>query len=292
MPTPTIPSTGPVSMDSIRNAFPGLSNPPNLAEFIGAHPSLPTTAGSSISLGQFHGLTAVSPSFNFSNVALSNGNMTASNGTLVISGSAGVSKALAGSIPLSNYLSLGDFNAPVSFAMSNGSSLPTGVSMGSNGLMTLSLTNAVASTTNVVATNKWGNCVNIPMSYNIIMLASAMPTATNSSFNWSVMQGYGNNQVFYINWSFTCSDTTYMTIAIDSSTYFNGVSSYGYTSTPQMNGRGKNDFAIQGWGVAYCTPTVTFTFTNSQPGCTPTVLTKTISSLHPVTPYAPISFTY
>ena len=168
MPTPTIPSTGKVDMNSIQNAFPGLSNPPNLAEFIGVHPSLPATPGSSISFGQFHGLTAVSPTFSFSNVALSNGSMTASNGTLIISGSAGFStKALAGSISLSNYLSFVHFNAPVTFALSNGSSWPTGVSLGSNGILAHALTVAVTSTAKVIVTNRWGNMASIPFAYNV-----------------------------------------------------------------------------------------------------------------------------
>ena len=167
MPAPTIPSTGPVDMGTIRNAFPGLSNPPNLAGFFGMHPSLPGTAGSSISFGQFHGLTAVSPTFSFSNASLSNGTVTTSNGALVISGSASVSQSLSGLISLSNYLCFVTYNAPVTFALSNGSSLPINVSLGSNGIMAHALTAGVTSTTFVIATNRWGNISHIPLVYTV-----------------------------------------------------------------------------------------------------------------------------
>ena len=131
------------------------------------HPSLPAIAGSSISFGQFHGLTAVSPTFSFSNVALSNGSMTASNGTLLVSGSAGASNALAGSIYLSNYLNSQIYNAPVTFALSNGMTLPTGTALGSNGTLSHSILSAVTSSTNVIATNRWGNIAYVSLSYNI-----------------------------------------------------------------------------------------------------------------------------
>ena len=167
MPTPTIPSTGPVDMGSIRNAFPGLSNPPNLAEFIGMHPSLPATAGSSISFGQFHGLTAVSPTFTFTSATLSNGVVALSNGVVSVTGSVSSTNPLSGSFALSNYLNLVSYNVPITFALSNGSSLPTGVSMESSGILAHTLTSSVTSTANVIATNRWGNIAYIPLSYNV-----------------------------------------------------------------------------------------------------------------------------
>ena len=152
-------------MGSIRNAFPGLSNPPNLAEFIGMHPSLP---GSSISFGQFHGLTAVSPTFSFSNVSLSNGSVTASNGALVFSGNAGATTTFSCSFALSNYLNFSSYNAPISFALSN-SVLPTGCTISTSGILSHYLRTAVSSSANVIATNRWGNFATIPLIYNINM---------------------------------------------------------------------------------------------------------------------------
>ena len=181
MPTPTIPSTGPVDMGSIRNAFPGLSNLPNLAEFIGMHPSLPVTAGSSISFGQFHGLTAVSPSFTFSSSTLSNGSITLSNGVVFVKGSASLTNPLAGSFALSNYLNFASYNTPITFALSNGSSLPIGVSMGSNGILEHIVNSSVTSTTNVIATNRWGNIAYVSFSYDVANTV----LYTFSSFNFT-----------------------------------------------------------------------------------------------------------
>jgi hypothetical protein len=171
MQTPTIPSTGPVGMGSIRDAFPGSSNDAeiHLTGFIGKHPDLPDTFGSSISFGQFHGLTAVSPTFTFSNFLLTNGSMTSSNGIQLISGTAGTTKTVAGSISLLNYLDFANFNEPVTFALSNSSSLPSNVSLGTSGILSHEMTNAFISTSNVniIATNCWGNIAIIPFAYKI-----------------------------------------------------------------------------------------------------------------------------
>ena len=264
MPTPTIPSTGKVDMNSIQNAFPGLSNPPNLAEFIGMHPSLPSAAGSSISFGQFHGLTAVSPSFSFSNVALSNGTVTASNGTLMISGTASVSKVLSGSISLSNYLSLVNYNAPVTFALSNGSLLPTGVSLGTNGILSHALTAAVTSTARVIVTNRWGNIASIPLSYNILLTLAQTPYALA---NAPVYNSY-NGSTYPVSWSFVVTNTTSCSIL----TYF----SFSGTPSGVLSG---NVYTLTGYVSPNTTPSITLSLTNVVSGyATNTVNTALFTS--------------
>ena len=127
----------------------------------------------------------------------------------MISGNASSTCVLSGSLSLSNYLNLPNYNGPVTFALSNGMSLPTGAILGSNGSLSLSLTNSVTSKANLVVTNRWGNSLYFPLAYNVIIPSAPTPSLVSQVLS---ITAWYSIQTYTMTWDVTVANATSMTI--------------------------------------------------------------------------------
>lgn len=172
MPTPLVPNTS-VSMSHLKQSFPDVASPDSLTSYRGLLPELPNTA-EQVSLLDFRGKTAISPTFN--SVVLTNATsdhrakfeMT---GNIVnISTYLGESDSVL-SADLKSYLTNALYQGNVTFAVS--SAFPDGVSFNtSTGVMIIDPTStnttgsAIAQTRTLTATNRWGNSVTLTVQMN------------------------------------------------------------------------------------------------------------------------------
>lgn len=199
MPTSTIPSAGAITLSAIKAAFPGVSTwaKNNLSAYLGQHPALPSA--SAIRFGSFRGLTAVSPAHVLG--AASGTNVTITAGGL-ISGTVGASQVGVLSYALKSYVANGAYQGTVTYAVGSGS-LPTGVSLASDGTLTVSTSAPTSGSVpvTITATNKWGNTSTISLTFQFAAVAVAATTyLTASSYaggsTWTTVDGTATYALF------------------------------------------------------------------------------------------------
>ena len=172
--TPIVPILGMVTLSNIASAFPGFLDPKHILAFKNAHPTI--ASAPIMSMNIFRGLTALSPSFNFSNVPAIGSNVTCalSNSFLAFSSAVATPELPAKvTIDLSLYSQLPQYQGPTSsthlaFSLSNTSMLPSGVGISSNGILTVNATSPYASQSTLTVVNGWSNSIYVPLSFSFL----------------------------------------------------------------------------------------------------------------------------
>ena len=174
--TPIVPVAGIMTLCNISNAFPGVANSRHLLAYKNVHPT-PYTAPI-VSMNLFRGLTALSPSFDFTTMPALGSNLiyTLSNSILVFS-SAAVSPTLPAqaSYDLGKYTTFKTYQGPtgsssLTFALSNTSpSLPSGVTLTPSGVLNINSGSTLINyRSTVVAINSWSNISSIPLAFSFL----------------------------------------------------------------------------------------------------------------------------
>ena len=162
--TPVVPMTY-LTIADIRAAFPGvLTKNDHLLSYAPLHPSL---SNGTVTMGRFRGLTALTPSFDFTNLlgtGLTNCTCALSNSTIVFASSnVAVPTHSYATLSLASYALNKAYQGPANsnniyFEVTSGS-LPAGVTLSNNGVVTVDVgvVPSSSSTVTVAATNGWNN---------------------------------------------------------------------------------------------------------------------------------------
>lgn len=210
--TPTIPSSGIISMSNVIMAFPGVGT--NMASYYSKHPSLPTS--NNINLSMFYGLVAPTPAFStFNSATITGTNISlASNGN--VNGTFGGSLTISASTYLDNAV----YQGTCTYTLSSGS-WPSGVSL-SNDIITITPTGTSNTSVTIRCTNRYGNYQTIGLTFNI---STPLPLNYKYAFLLSELSGQGNASVVSSFGTYT------QTVAGNKPTYY---TSGGYNNKPYV----------------------------------------------------------
>lgn len=194
MTTTPVPTTS-VSMTNVKASFPGVTNPSNMRSYLSMHPNLPTGT-STISLTDFRGLAAVTPSFDpFSqyNSTSTNYFVESPRALAQLSGNSVSVSTFEGtqnaplSISLSDYLQKSQYQGTLSWAVDN-AIFPTGTTFDtSTGVLTVDPTTTnggalhISRNRNITATNRWGNSAQLSLDFQFdptVVVTPQFPTGT------------------------------------------------------------------------------------------------------------------
>lgn len=201
MPTPTVPSTGKVTLSDIKAAFNSIHGN-KLSAYRGKHSSLPVNGP--ISLLNFRGITAVSPGITW---ATQSGTILSLDSTGKISGA--VSASSVGSIVIDMLSSINNkqYNGTCTFVLASGNTLPTVATLTPLGILTISnAVSAFSSSCVITVTNSYGNTADMVLTFVLTSsaiapsLRTAMTDVTREMFASSTTTYmYPNTLTYYFN---------------------------------------------------------------------------------------------
>lgn len=168
--TTLVPSTGQVTLTSIKSAF-GNKLGNALSGYRGKHLSVP--ANSSISFSSFRGVSAVAPSID-SLLAIS-GTNCAIDAAGTITGAVSTSKLGSLVVDIASLDTNASYNHQVTYTVSSGV-LPAGATLSTAGVLTLSgVSSSYNATCTILAQNYYGNQLLIPIVFNLTTASLPAP---------------------------------------------------------------------------------------------------------------------
>lgn len=244
MPLIPVPSTGQFTASQIKAAFPNLPNAAYLSSYRGVMPGTLNTG--SLALSSLRGKVAPSPTYTAANINSTGNNVTVTgtNAAFTVTINLGLG-TIGHTLSLASYVDNASYQPGLTFAYTG--TLPTGVTIGTDGTLTIANTVSSASNTNttITVTNIYGQTSTFTLAFTIISIA---PTSSSMGTERTAIYSNGSVSRTLSNYFTDTSGTTL---------------TYTLTANPQgnasINASGVLTVGIANRGVQY---TVTVKATN------------------------------